>query len=230
MNLGRTSFERKLNYYRAAAIPGVALKQNFRLFSRPPYARDYNSTLSYYKQASTTARRNYKLYLAEEDLVASSFTAASLSGDDEAGAETLRDATTGAPRQILTDDVFADIQPVSAVWSSLPADLKSVVPSGAAGFVVKTWFADGMSPSSSGALHALPSSDPLAYYILYNPDAGLGTTRHMAIIQRYQYGGASTSYKDKAWLYEQNTSTHSWVEKQYQGLPSSLPTTALPIE
>jgi RHS repeat-associated protein len=235
MELGRTSFTRKTSYMRSAVAQSFALDRTFRLFSQKPYYRDFEDAVQFYRQSPLTCKRDYQLSIAQENITSSSFLSSSaLTFDGESPAETHGVGGVGyTHQQILTDDLFVDIQPltvadgttssdVSDIWSMIPTS-SDISPAGKQGYLVRTWLAEEALPISGG-YRPLPSATTvLGYYFVFNPDTSLGTTRRLEIVQRAKFGGST--FKDKGWIYKQDTSTHDWTMNQYDGLPPTSSTT-----
>ena len=220
LSLGRTGFERKTDFFRAAVAPSFAAPRPGLPFfistsGMAHKVRTFEQVAAAYRRNPLTARREFRLWIAQDDIAAATYLPTALIADPDASAEKI--VVSGAIRQVLTDDRLADIQSLSAVKSSLPADIQAALPSTSEGYVVRTWFAwDKGTPS--GGLYTLPSGiDPLAYVIFYNPDAPADNGR-LNIIHRAKY--SATAYKTRSYTHFQDATTHDWTSKWHAGLPS----------
>lgn len=212
--LGRTPFERKTSFVRSAVIPtyGVALP------SLAHTARSFEETMAYYRQSPLTARREFKVWMAEENITASAYSPSALKYDEEALSEKI--VVSGALRQVLTDDRFADIQAMnSGLRNGLPDAIKNAIPSNANGILVRVWFA-GQQGAKSGGLYGLPSgsgSEPVGYIVFYNPN-GTSNNGNLNIIHHARFSGSF--YKTWSICHSQNPSNGNWITTRHQGLPT----------
>jgi RHS repeat-associated protein len=213
VGLGRTAFARDTDFASLMKKPARALYL--------PNDRGHNfaTTAAFYKAAPLTARRTFQLWYHQEAIVASSFQASALVADP--GADCIRIAKQGTVRQILTDDRFADIQPLADVRTALPDDIKdvAVIPANAPGFVVRTWFAGSQGALQTTGqdigLYVLPSGDPLGYVVFYQ--ISLDTNGgELGIILRSKVN--ATIDKTESWVHLQDGG--SWTSTHYKGLPT----------
>lgn len=230
LSLGRTAFERKTDQLRAATTPAlnVPLKsmayrggkgENAVTSSRQaPQGRSFEETSAFYRQAPLSARRDFKVWIAQENITAATFTPGVLKYDEEALAEKI--LVGGVIRQILTEDRFADIQPLFDVRLSLPAPIQAVLNHPYSGFVIRAWKAGQQGAMSSG-LYTLPATEPTSYVVFYNPDAPIKTSR-LNIIHHAKFDNSGT-YKTRSYCHHDESLAHGWTSTQYQGLPSPYP-------
>src|SRR5690606_2186435 len=98
IGLGRTPFERKSNFVRAAVIPTYGVK----LGAFAHRARSFEQMSAYYRQSPTTARRQFRLWIEQENITSSSYLPSALTADPEALAEKI--TVSRAIRQILRSE------------------------------------------------------------------------------------------------------------------------------
>jgi RHS repeat-associated protein len=222
MSLGLTGFHRRQNFFVAAVAPTFSAPR-----ATPPVnpiapsgmahkVRNFKELASTYRRSPISARRNFRLWLSQEDITANTYLPSALIVDSEATAQKIY-ATDGVTiRQVLTDDRLADIQSLATVRTTLPSDIQSALPSNSEGYVLRTWFA-WEKGTLSGGLYTLPTASPLAYIVFYNPDAPTASGR-FNIIHRTKFNGSS--YKTLTYTYHQDATSHDWTANLVSGLPT----------
>ena len=221
MSLGLTGFHRRQNYFVATVAPTFSAPR-----STPPInpiatsgmahkVRNAKQLIATYRRSPISAKRNFRIWLSQEDITGNTYLPSALIVDGEATAQKIFASDGVTIRQVLTDDRLADIQNLAAVRSTLPSDIQNTLPASSEGFVLRTWFAWEKGTFSRG-LYTLPTSAPLAYIVFYNPDAFSDNGR-LNIIHRAKFN--STSYKTLTYTYQQDSSTHDWIAENISGLP-----------
>lgn len=213
VGLGRTAFVRDTSYTSAMTKAGKAVY----LSSATP--KNIISESAFNQKSPLTGYRNFYLWYHEQSLTDASFEPSALVADPGANCERIQIDT--APRQILTIDYFADIQPLAAVRDDLPADIKSTseIPVGAPGFVIRTWFAGDQTAKVNG-LYGVPSGDPLGYVVFYRKaetSSPLALSKTLGIIHRVK--SSSSNSKTQSWVHL-NDEAGNWTSTHYKDLPS----------
>jgi RHS repeat-associated protein len=219
MSLGRTLFQRRKEFFDASrtstdAAPKTDESSKYCTSGMAHKVRTFEKLNKEHRRSPLSARRDFRIWIAQENITPAIYLPTVLQVDGEATAEKLFPGEEGLIRQVITDDRFADIQVLADVRSSLPTDIQGVLPTTSAGFVIRTWFA--WQKGSLSGTYGLPSADPLCYYVFYNPDAPADNGR-LNIIQRVKFN--STSYKTRTYTHHQDSTSHDWTSRWQLGLP-----------